>query len=153
MINTLVRKYALGQCPAPKIYPHTHKSLSVMYIIPVFMIYWWNTLLLLLIYPNIVNTLVRKYALGQCPAPKIYPHIHKRMLIPCRVIYWWKYRLLLLLIYLNIVNTLDQKYALGQCPAPKIYPHIHKRILMPCRLHNFLWFTDGNTHYCYTNIS
>ena len=31
----------------------------------------------ILIYPNIVNTLAQKYALGQCPAPKIYPHIHK----------------------------------------------------------------------------
>ena len=36
----------------------------------------------ILIYPNIVNTLAQKYALGQCPAPKIYPHIHKRILMP-----------------------------------------------------------------------
>ena len=33
----------------------------------------------ILIYPNIVNTLAQKYALGQCPAPKIYPHIHKSL--------------------------------------------------------------------------
>ena len=33
----------------------------------------------ILIYPNIVNTLAQKCALGQCPAPKIYPHIHKRV--------------------------------------------------------------------------
>ena len=37
----------------------------------------------ILIYPNIVNTLVRKYALGQCPAPKIYPHTHKRVFLSC----------------------------------------------------------------------
>ena len=58
IVNTLAQKCALGQCPAPKIYPHIHKR---------------NILL----YPNIINTLVRKYALGHCPGPKIYPHIHK----------------------------------------------------------------------------
>ena len=39
IVNTLAQKYALGQCPGPKIYPRIHKSLSVIYIIPVFMIY------------------------------------------------------------------------------------------------------------------
>ena len=83
IINTLVRKYALGHCPGPKIYPDIHKSLSAIHIIPFFKIYWWNILLQLLIYHNMINTLVRKYALGQCPAPKIYPHTHKRVFLSC----------------------------------------------------------------------
>ena len=39
IINILIRKYALGHCPGPKIYPDIHKSLSAMYIIPFFKIY------------------------------------------------------------------------------------------------------------------
>ena len=138
IINTLVGKYALGHCPGQKKYPDIHKSLSTIYIIPFFKIYWWNILLQLLIYSNMIKNPGLKICPSALSLSKNKPWYRQKSFCLAYHILFYELQMKYTIAITNIINTLVRKYALGHCSDPKIYPSIHTS---PCAIHIIPFFT------------